>query len=107
MRRLKRLGPDPVCILCGYADPYALIPVRRSWLERHHAVCKQHDGDLIVPLCRNCHAEITELLLQEGVGTRFEPSRIVRVALILRALAVFFEMLGPKLRSWANLLLEG
>jgi len=107
MRRLKRLGPDPVCILCGHANPFALIPVRRSWLEQHHVVCRQHDRDLTVPLCRNCHAEITELLLREGADTRFEPNRVVRVALMLRALAVFFEMLAPKLRRWADLLWEG
>jgi hypothetical protein len=106
MRRLERLGSDPVCVLCGYANPHALIPVRRDLLERHHVVCKDHDGALTAPLCRNCHGEVTELLRQDGVNPRFEPNRLVRIALILTAMAVFFEMLAPAFRRWAEQLME-
>jgi hypothetical protein len=106
MRRLKRLGPEPVCVLCGYSNPFGLIPVKRKVLEDHHVVLKVHDSRLIVPICRNCHAEITERLQQEGISPYFEPDSGKRVALMLVALAVFFELLAPALRRWADSLKE-
>jgi hypothetical protein len=106
MRRLERLGENPVCVICGYSSPFALIPVRRSLLEQHHVAVKAHDAELVATLCRNCHAEITEQLLREGLNPHFEPNKIVRISLILTALAVFIEMLAPALRRWAKSLME-
>jgi hypothetical protein len=105
-RRLERLGPDPVCVLCGYLDPFALIPILRTLLEKHHVVMEAHDGELTAPVCRNCHAVATEKLLQERISPQFEPDNRIRIALVLTALAVFFEMLAPALRRWAEQLRE-
>jgi hypothetical protein len=106
LRRLKRLGSDPVCVLCGYANPYGLVPVQRDLLEHHHVVCKHHDQELTVPLCRNCHAEVTEGLRQDDINPRFQPNKVVRIALVLTAMAVFFEKLAPAFRRWAEQLME-
>jgi hypothetical protein len=106
MRRLKRLGPEPVCVLCGYSNPFGLIRCHRSLLEKHHPVLMIHDSEFTVSICRNCHAEVTESLLQEGINPCFEPDVGKRTALRLIALAVFLESLAPALRRWANSLKE-
>ena len=114
-RRDTRLGDGPrTCILCGHADLENLTHVTADWLtghgtprallEEHHLVGKHHDAALTVPLCRNCHGNATERLAAAGVTMRAEPDSRWRVAIILEALAVFFEMLVIALRRWAHLL---
>lgn len=115
MRRQARLGDGPhICILCGCSDPVALIDKTPDWLEhhsipktlfeQHHPAGRHHDPELTVFICRNCHAEATEGLLQAGVSMRPEPDPVLQVALMLDALAVFLEVLAAALRRWAELL---
>jgi hypothetical protein len=114
-RRQERLCSSPrVCPFCGCVDPIALIAVAPEWLlakgvprtlfEGHHSVGEAHDPELIVLICRNCHAKATERLLCAGVSMRPAPDPVTRVALILDALAEFFEMLVAALRRWAETL---
>jgi len=107
MRRLKRLGPGPyICVLCGYSNPVALIPgggaeVKDGPFEDHHVVGQHHDPHFMVLLCRNCHAEQTEFLLQAGVQMRSEPDPGKREVLRLKALATFHEHAAAAIRLWA------
>jgi hypothetical protein len=55
-------------------------------------------------LCRNCHFLVHEGYLQAGIDLRYEPNPQKRVALMLRALAAFFEILAATIRQWAALL---
>ena len=69
-RRLQRLGGlQPVCIRCGCREvealtgvPYALLPpeLQRRLIEWHHPAGRKVDPTFKVPLCRNCHAIMTE-----------------------------------------------
>jgi hypothetical protein len=81
-----------------------LVPVSKRFLEDHHVVGESHDPILTVPLCRNCHYLATENLLLSDVSMLPEPNPVKRVAIILRGLAVHFEMLAEACRRWAGLL---
>jgi hypothetical protein len=110
----KRLGNCPaVCILCGYANPMFLIVVTLEWLkahmapisllQNHHLWGRKHDLELTVPVCPNCHVEITENYRQEDVRMRPEPDPIANEVVILRAKAVFHEKRvrpHPRNASW-------
>lgn len=114
--RLRRLGPGPyICLFCGIEDPVVLIRktlgwlevrVPRSLLEDHHVLCRNHDPNLTVLLCRNCHFMVTEGYLRAGISMQYEPDPRKRVALMLETLAAFFEMLAATLRQWAVLLIK-
>jgi hypothetical protein len=117
-RKKNRLGDDAFCLFCGYACLDSLTKVSRKWLEargiskdrinrlleEHHIVGEAHDPELTVTLCLNCHREITEGLVCEGVSMRPERSRHKLIALMLRASAVFFEHLASSYRKWATVL---
>jgi hypothetical protein len=66
--------PNAVCALCGYANPVALIAANKTLLEEHHVFGAAFDDGTRIPLCRNCHAEITEGIRATGVSMRPQPS---------------------------------
>jgi hypothetical protein len=106
-RRKRRLGNgEHVCLLCGYSEPPALIPVTKKFLEDHHIVGWQRDSELISVLCRNCHALVSEDLLQEAIDMQRETNPNVLVASMLDALAVFLATLAAAVRRWAQILRE-
>lgn len=94
----------PVCMYCGCAELSLLRRVSRKFLEEHHLLGRNHDPNLTVFLCRNCHALSHEHLLDAGVDLQSEPDPIKRVATMLRAEAVHFEMLAQTKRWQADLL---
>ena len=115
LRRDTRLGDGPkVCLLCGYSDPIALIPVDLKWVNSHrhalprslfekdHVTGRNHDPEFVAGICRNCHAEVTELRRIEGITMRYEPDQSTREALRLEALALFSEAAAAALRRWAS-----
>jgi hypothetical protein len=117
VHREDRLGLDALCIFCGYACTESLTVVSRAWLEarlprvvidslleRHHTFGRVHDPDSLITLCLNCHREITEGLMREGVSMRPERNSQKRIALMLRACAVLFESLAASFRKWATLI---
>jgi len=102
-------------MICGESNLETLIPLTPDWLEAHgvprsliemhHPVGEAHDRELIVPLCRNCHAKATEGLMRAGISMRPGPDPKARVPLMLDALAVFLDMLAAAVRRWARVLL--
>jgi hypothetical protein len=111
--RQNRLGDGPkVCFRCGYADPLALIPVKKEWIQLHkpvlprtlfekdHLVGRNHDPDFIFPICRNCHAEVTELRRQARISMQFEPDEHEREVLRLEALAFLHKDIAAALTRW-------
>jgi len=97
----------PVCTYCGCVEPVLLRPVPRKFLEEHHPLGQNHDPDLTVYACRNCHALMHERLLDAAVDLRSESDPIKRVAMMLRAEAVHFEALARTKRQQAALLERG
>ena len=108
-RRAKRervLGDDAACVLCGLAKMESLIAVHRNVLEAHHIVGRANDEELTVPLCRNCHAEITEGYRDAGVPLNRPPTLLHKLAAILRALGAMLIALGQKCAAWAEALIN-
>jgi hypothetical protein len=104
----ERLGAErPVCVYCGYAEPVALRGVSRKFLREHHVLGRNHDPNLTVFVCLNCHALLhDEILLNAEVDLQPEPDSAKRVATMLRAEAVHFEMFASSKRKQAALLEE-
>jgi hypothetical protein len=116
--RIDRLGNNAFCLFCGYACLESLTKVSRQWLEArgipkywidrllevHHIVAEARDPDLTITLCLNCHREITEGLMREGVSPHPENNPLQLIAAMLRASAVLFDFLAAAYRKWASLL---
>ena len=111
----KRLDNCPaVCTFCPYANPMFLIVVTLDWLkahkvprsvlQEHHLWGKKHDPKLTVPVCPNCHAEITEGYRQEDVSMRPEPDPIASEVFMLTAEAVVQEKWAAAKRRRAEAL---
>ena len=101
----ERLGAErPVCFYCGYAELVALRRVSRKFLREHHVLGRKHDPDATVFVCLNCHALIHEKLIDAEVDLQREADPVKRVAKMLRAEAVHFEMLANSKRRQAALL---
>ena len=108
---LAKLGDHPVCLLCGCSEPMLLRPVTKDFLEKHRRLFEEHhvfgrwqDSVTVLALCFNCHALITEGLLQAGVSMKREPDPIKFAQVIFRALSVHFRMLSDACWRFANLL---
>ena len=114
--RKNRFGSNNFCLFCGYACLESLTQVSRRWLEangipaelldrlleEHHVHGKAHDPDLLVTLCLNCHREITEKLVREGISMRPEKNLQKFIALKLRGSAVLLESLASSFRDSAS-----
>ncbi len=93
-RRLSRRAEQLRCLQCG----------RKIGLERHHVAGRNHDGELVAPLCQACHAQVTENSRRADIDMRYEPNSAERVRKALKATAVFLRMLAEALWRWAELL---
>jgi len=93
-RKERVLGDDPHCVRCGIADFDALLPLNRRLLEDHHVLGRASDPRSTIPLCRNCHAWMTERLADAGVSMEEQPTRVATLAQQLRALSATMYMLG-------------
>src|SRR5215469_2837211 len=103
----ERLDAErPACIYCGYLELVALRRISRKLLPEHHVLGRKHDPNLFVIVCLNCHAVVHEMLADTGVDLRPQSDPVKRVAAMLRAEAVHFEMLANAKRQQAALLEE-
>jgi hypothetical protein len=78
-------------------------PVGRFTVD-HHLLGRNHDPDSQLILCQNCHALAHENLLDAEVDLEPNPNPVKRVAMMLRAEAVHFEMMASAKRRQATLL---
>ena len=118
--RKERFGSNNFCLFCGYACLESSTQVSRHWLEAngipaelldrlledHHVHGKSHDPTLLVTLCLNCHREITEKLMREGISMRPEKNVQKFIALKLKGSAVLLESLASSFRDSASSLEE-
>jgi hypothetical protein len=101
----ERLGAErPACIYCGYGQLVALRRVPRKFLSEHHVLGQNHDPDSVAFVCLNCHSVVHELMTDNEVELRSISDPVMRVATMLRAEAVHFEMLAESKRKQAELL---
>src|SRR5688500_19247853 len=101
-RRARTLGEGATCLRCGMTNLAALVEGAANLLEDHHVVGRRHDAGLTIPLCRNCHAILTEDNRCSGADMRQQPSLLERIVNVLRALGAFFNDLAQRFFSWAE-----
>lgn len=89
-RREHRFDPDSACVRCGIATLETLVPLKRRFLDDHHICGRSNDDSLTVPVCRNCHAILTERQQAAGVTFAAPPTLLHQIA---AALASIFAML--------------
>jgi hypothetical protein len=104
----EKLGAErAACLYCGHAELVALRRVSRRHLREHHVLGRNHDPDLTVFVCLNCNALVHDEMLPDAeVDLKLESDPIKRVATMLRAEAVHFEMLASSKRRQAAILEE-
>ena len=90
--RLSKRAEQDRCSICG----------QKLQTEKHHVAGRNHDPELMVPLCIACHARVTEDLRQGGVDMRYTRDSVERVRRALKAAAVFLRMLAEALWRWAE-----
>ena len=102
----EKLGAErPACFYCGCPELVALRRVSRKFLREHHVLGRNHDPDLTVLVCLNCHAQLHDQALPDAeIDLQQEPDPGKRVATMLRAEAVHLEMLASSKRRQAALL---
>lgn len=126
-RRSAKFSFDACCLLCGTREPKVLVRATRSdlvdatdhaqpggdtlrsklrlVLEEHHLLERAVDRSVTVPLCRNCHALVHELLRDRGIDFKAEHldgTLLHVVQTVLRVLATFHELLASFLASLAD-----
>jgi hypothetical protein len=94
-RRQSRRHEQDRCLLCGR---------KGVLIEQDHTAGQNHDPLLKGPICRACHAAVTELRLRADADMRRQRNPIKRVKCALKATAVFLHMLADAVRRWAELL---
>jgi len=103
-RRRQKFGASPRCALCGCEDiqilSYQRVP--RSIIEEHHVVGRAHDPELVVLLCRNCHARVSARQVDAGVDLKPKTNVLEWLIGMLRNIAVLCGELAPRIREWAD-----
>ena len=73
-------------------------------IQEHHTAGRYHDPQLKDRICEMHHREIHEQLWRLGISLRYEPDEVKRVALALRAAAVYDRARADAMDRWASLL---
>ncbi len=99
-RRARSLGHEAACARCGITTPETLVTANRTILEAHHVCGRANDEGLTVPLCRNCHAILTEGQRAAGATLTQPPTLLHQVAAALSSLFVFLRDVGERGPAW-------
>jgi hypothetical protein len=96
-KRLQLLGDDdPRCGLCGYNKNSRNV-------EKHH-VAGRKNSKLTVPLCRNCHGDVSDRQEEQAPDFRSNESNdpLVRQAAMLQGVALLLIVLAVALMAWSE-----
>ena len=89
-------------MLCGERNPDALLALKRSTIEAHHAAGHVNDPDLVGPLCKTHHSIVTALGWEAALDLAHAPGTVLaRAAGGLQSLAVFLQALAEALFRFA------
>jgi hypothetical protein len=98
--RRQKLGPNLRCIGCGTSDPTLLIQAKRTLFEQHHPLGEAHVPELVVTVCRNCHALFSAGQVDDDVPLEPQPTVLERIVAIFEALVSFLRVLADILAVW-------
>lgn len=75
-------------------------------IEEEHVAGRKHDPNLVAPVSHEGQLTVTRNREAAEVGRSFEKNRTKRVALALKSLSVFLELLSESTWKWAEILEE-
>ena len=88
------------CPLCGYHDDPRII-------EGHHPFGRKNDP-FIIPVCPNCHQELTQNQLQViEIKDREDNDKLTILGLVLNGIADILLLIGRILKEWARKIFDG
>ncbi len=99
-RREQRFGPNAACVRCGITTLETLVPLKRRFLEDHHVCGHANDESLTVPVCRNCHAILTEGQQAAGVTFTAPTTLLHQIAAALESFFAFLYELCERGMDW-------
>lgn len=73
-------------------------------IQEHHTAGEKHDPELTAPLCEKHHREIHEQMLCAGVSLQHQPDPTRRVAMALRAMAIYGRNEADAMERMADVL---
>lgn len=87
----------------GILNPPSLLgDIEVEGIEVEHTAGRNHDRNLVAPVSVKEHRRLTRNREAAGVNMRYEPNHNKRVALALKSLSVFLELLSESVWKWAE-----
>jgi hypothetical protein len=102
--RLRLLGENAVCVVCGERERAALKKAGRRLIEFHHLAGEANDPELGVFLCLTHHRILTEQMRDAGVQLDDDPERVFleRLREVLVGIGLALVAIGEALLRWAQ-----
>jgi hypothetical protein len=96
--KFEKLGfMNPRCVICGKDDVRCL--------ELHHVAGRCHSGD-VCPVCRNCHAILTDLQTDHPRKEAPPDNVLEIIGRLLLGVADLFELLVSRFREYGETLIR-
>jgi hypothetical protein len=80
------------------------VPPCHLCIEAHHTAGRNHDAELTAQICEMHHCAIHEQIRKVGISLEHELDEVKRVALALRAAAIYDHERADAMERWASLL---
>jgi hypothetical protein len=91
----------------GLLNPVALLgDLDAVDIEEEHVAGRNHDRNLVAPVSHEGQLTVTRNREAAEIGRSFEKNRTKLVALALKSLSVFLELLSESTWKWAEILEE-
>ena len=106
-QRLEALYADKACARCGETNIEMLGCYSR--IDLHHVAARSYDPDLVVYLCRNCHAVAQAQLKEIGVvdlAPKTKRNLLDVLAVVLRAVGCTLKDWGERFMAYGEQLIE-
>ncbi len=94
----ERLGSANFrCVICGKGNPHCL--------ELHHVAGRKF-GNELVPVCRNCHSELSDDQKDHPRPISDDPGLLERIGHYLHGFADMLALAAERLKEFGRMLIE-
>jgi hypothetical protein len=101
--RLRVVGEQAACVICGERERAALRKASRGLIEFHHLAARVNDPELGIYLCLTHHRILTEQMRDAGVRLDDDEREFLeRLRDVLVGIGLALVMIGEALLNWAH-----
>jgi hypothetical protein len=102
--RLRGLGPNARCVICGETNRMCLTRPSAVLVEIHHLAGRANDPKLGIHLCLNHHRILTEQMRDSGVPLEHDADRgfLEKLQALLMGVGLALVMIGQALIELAK-----